>query len=703
MKNFLLCSFFLLIAFSGVLLAQQYPLVTLQDIQFVEDTTTDPPSPLNGDTVRVSGRVLVSPLVDPASDRRPIIWAGSRWVTYIQDSAGHVYGGLNIVQEDTSEATGQQTFFDLIDTTQIVTFTGRVYEFNTTTELVELVEPTSPIVITGSMPKRPDPIELQVSDFDNQGVYNFASEKYEGMYVIIRNVQTSDRNASTGVFNFHDADGNTMYMYDQSGYFTKRGHRLTGLTNYEPPQDGTILSYIRGVISTWNTGYRIVPMYPGDIGPTTQSPPSISTIRRDASEIYPNQSVEISAKLIDLDGTISEGRVYYTVDGGQRVMLPMSFSASDTLYKATIPGVNSDSSIVDFYVWAKDNNNNISINPVDTLHDNYFYLVLDRPVTIKDVQYSPFGGGYSAYTNYEVTIRGIVTADSSDIKGYGSSSFARNYIQMGEGPWSGIQMSFAGTIGTTLYGILRRGDDVTMTGIIQESFGVTRINNITSYTINSNGNPLPAPHLLTTGEMGIGGDGEVSKEQWESVLVEYQNAEITSINADGGSNFGEILVNDGTGDTRVELEDGSNSYQNGSGSPGTILVQLNATFDQLIGIMYYSFSNYKLVPRKDDDFINYTNVVDDNKLPINYGLEQNYPNPFNPSTTIQYSLPEAGTVNINIYNVLGENVKTIINNSTQAAGTYKAVFNASSLPSGIYFYRLEVNNFVQVKKMILMK
>jgi hypothetical protein len=203
--------------------------------------------------------------------------------------------------------------------------------------------------------------------------------------------------------------------------------------------------------------------------------------------------------------------------------------------------------------------------------------------------------------------------------------------------------------------------------------------------------------------MGIGGDGQVSKEQWESVLVEYQNAEITSINADGGSNFGEILVNDGTGDTRVELEDGSNSYQNGSGSPGTILVQLNATFDQLIGIMYYSFSNYKLVPRKDDDFINYTNVVDDNELPINYGLEQNYPNPFNPSTTIQYSLPEAGTVNINIYNVLGENVKTIINNSTQAAGTYKAVFNASSLPSGIYFYRLEVNNFVQVKKMILMK
>ncbi len=710
MKKFVLCSFFFLLALSGVLFAQSYPLVTIEDIQFQSDSSLlasgDLISPLDGDTVRFRGIVMVTPVVNAATDRRRIIAAGARWAAYIQDMDGQVYDnfdGMYMLQDDTTGAN-QGTFFDLVDTAQVVEFTAVVDEYFTTTEGLLLLNPVTPVQIINQLPKRPDPIELSVSDFDNGGTLNILAEKYESEYVVVRNIITSDRNLSNGTFTINDGLGNKMKMYDQSGYFTLRSHRLTGLTTYQPPQDGSFISYIRGTINTRTDGYYIVPLYPGDIGPITSSPPLITSIRRNSGEVSPNQAVEISARINDLDGTVQEGRVYYRVDGGQRMMLPMTYSASDTLYKGTIPGVNSDSSLVDFYIWAKDNEDLITINPVDTLTDNYFYLVLDRPVTINDVQYSPFGGGYSGYTNYAVTIRGIVTADSSDIKGYGSSSPARNYMQLGEGPWSGIQISFGGSVGTSLYGLSRRGDDLTITGTIQESFGVTRINNISAYTIHSTGNPLPTPHILTTGEIGTLGDGEVAKEKWESVLVAYQNAEITNINADGTSNFGEMYVSDGTGDTRVELEDGNNSYHNGSGEPGTILIEQGATLDELIGIMYYSFSNYKLVPRKDDDFVNYTtDVSDDNKIPTEYSLEQNYPNPFNPSTTIQYSLPEAGTVNINIYNILGENVKTIINNSTQTAGSYKAVFNASALPSGIYFYRLEVNDFVQVKKMILMK
>jgi hypothetical protein len=698
-KNLLIALFFVC---SGLIFAQQYPLVTIQDIQFVQDTTTDPPSPLNGDTVEVKGAVLVSPLVNPSTDRRPIIAAGARWVTYIEDKDGRVWGGLNILQEDTSAATGQQTFFDIIDTAQIVKFTGVVTEYYTTTEILYLVTPTTPISIDSVLSKRPDPIEVSVSDFDNGGVYNFASEKYEGMYVILRNVQTSDRNTSSGVFNFHDADGNTMHMYDQSGYFTLRAHRLTGLTNYDPPQDGSILSYIRGVINTRTDGYYLVPIYPGDIGPIVQSPPSITTIRRNSAEVAPNQAVQISAKIKDLDGTVQEGRLYYRVNGGGRVMLPMTFDPSDTSYKATIPGINSDSSIVDFYVWAQDNDALVSINPVDTLHDDYFYLVLNRPVTIQDVQYSPFGGGYSGYTNYSVTLHGVVTSDTSDIKGYGSTSFLRSYIQNGTGPWSGIEFSFGGSLGTELLN-LKRGDLVSLTGTIQESFGVTVINNITDYNVVSSNNPLPDPQVITTGEMGLLGDGEVEKEKWESVLVEYDNATITSINADGGSNFGEILVSDGTGDTRVELEDGSNSYHNGSGEPGTILVQLGASFQKLKGIMYYSYSNYKLVPRKDDDFVGYSTAVkDENSSPVAFNLEQNYPNPFNPSTKIVYSIPKSSNVTLKIFNILGQQVKTLVN-ETQSQGTYTVTFNASSLPSGIYFYSIEAGNYTEVKKMILLK
>ncbi len=704
MRRSLLLSFLFLV--SGLVFAQQYPLKTIQQIQFVPDSIIllgqDPPSPLNGDTVEVKGCVLVSPVVDPSNDRRPIIAAGARWVTYIEDENGNVWGGLNILQEDTSAATGQQTFFDIIDTAQVVKFTGVITEYYTTTEMLYLVTPTTPISIENTLPKRPDPIELQVSDFDDNGLYNYESEKYEGMYVILRNVQTSDRNTSSGVFNFHDAAGNTMHMYDQSGYFTLRAHRLTGLTEYEPPQDGTILSYIRGVINTRTDGYYIVPMYPGDIGPAIQSPPSITTIRRSSAEVATNQAVEISAKINDLDGSVQESRLYYRVDSGQRMMLPMTYNSTDSTYRAEIPGINSDSSVVDYFVWSMDNDSLVSINPIDTVHNDYFYLVLNRPVTIQDVQYSPFGGGYSGYTNYEVTLHGVITSDTSDIKGYGSTSFIRSYIQNGTGPWSGIELSFGGPLGTELL-TLQRGDLVIVTGTIQESYGVTVINNVSDYNVISPGNPLPDPQVITTGEIGLLGDGELEKEQWESVLVEYDDVTITNVNADGGSNFGEMLVNDGTGDTRVELEDGSNSYHNGSGEPGTIEVQLGATFQKLKGIMYYSYSNYKLVPRKDDDFVGYTTAVrEENSAPVSYNLEQNYPNPFNPSTKIVYSIPKESNVTLKIFNILGQQVKTLVNQS-QRQGTYTVTFNAASLPSGIYFYSIEAGNYNEVKKMILLK
>ncbi len=90
------------------------------------------------------------------------------------------------------------------------------------------------------------------------------------------------------------------------------------------------------------------------------------------------------------------------------------------------------------------------------------------------------------------------------------------------------------------------------------------------------------------------------------------------------------------------------------------------------------------------------------EIPLVYSLEQNYPNPFNPSTTIKYSLSEDGFVKLAVYNLLGEEVTTLTNNE-QKAGRYEVVFDASKLSSGIYMYRLESNNFLSIKKMILIK
>ncbi len=706
--------FFLYLFFAaGFSFAQEFPLVTIMDIQYLPDSIIsqgDHPSLMNGDTVRVRGVVMVRPVVDPVTDRRRVIAAGSRWSIFIQDESGAVWGGINALQHDTT-GPNQNTFLDLVDTAQIVEFTGYVEEFFTTTQLALLINPAVPVQVVGQLDKRPDPIELTIADFESDGALNFFAEKYEGMYVIIRNVFTSDRNTASGTFTINDGLGNKMYMYDQSGFFTKRVHRLTDITDYEPPVDGTTLSHIRGVINTRTDGYYITPLYPGDIA-VSATPPTITTVRRNIGVVQPNQNVTITANIIDLDGTVEEAKIYYRVNGGTYQSADMASVGGNTpeRYSGIIPGVSGDSSLVDFFIWARDNHNNTTTNPGDTTRNKYFYPVLNRPLTIQDVTYSPYGGGFSGFNNYRVTVSGIVTADTSDIPGFGSIG-PRVYIQNGEGPWSGILL-----LGFTALP-LKQGDHVTVSGTVIESFSVTSIDSLTQVVVNSSSNPVPAPQVVTTGEIGGKTSGTVQAEKWESVLVDFVNITVTDENADGSAgpdtpggsrNFGEIFINDGSGDLRVELQEGNHNYhnfwdENVINQPGMIYITEGSTFEGMAGVMYYSFGNYKLVPRKNDDFRGFISDIEEIDVqPSAFTLMQNYPNPFNPSTTIAYSIPEAAFVSIKIYNVLGQEVKSLINYE-QSAGTYKVIFDARDLTSGLYIYQIQAGKYNEVKKMMLLK
>lgn len=92
----------------------------------------------------------------------------------------------------------------------------------------------------------------------------------------------------------------------------------------------------------------------------------------------------------------------------------------------------------------------------------------------------------------------------------------------------------------------------------------------------------------------------------------------------------------------------------------------------------------------------------DNKLPENYQLSQNYPNPFNPATIINYTIPNNSNVKLEIFNLLGQSVITLVD-KYQSAGEYSVKFSAEKLNSGIYLYRLSSGNFTQTRKMILVK
>ena len=96
------------------------------------------------------------------------------------------------------------------------------------------------------------------------------------------------------------------------------------------------------------------------------------------------------------------------------------------------------------------------------------------------------------------------------------------------------------------------------------------------------------------------------------------------------------------------------------------------------------------------------------EIPADYTLLQNFPNPFNPMTTISYSLPEESNVTIKIFNTLGNEVGTIVN-ERQNTGSYNVSYNAMSLSSGVYFYRIEAYSlkdsrvFIETKKMSVIK
>jgi len=141
-------------------------------------------------------------------------------------------------------------------------------------------------------------------------------------------------------------------------------------------------------------------------------------------------------------------------------------------------------------------------------------------------------------------------------------------------------------------------------------------------------------------------------------------------------------------------------------------------FPEAIGIdQIVVFPDFNLGGRTQDNIIYFDNIsfysnsvgVDNRNetFPQGFALEQNFPNPFNPVTTFRYDLPENGHVNIIIYDMLGKQVKTLIN-QTQDAGYRSIIWNATNdygkpVSAGIYLYHIQAGEFVQTKKMVLLK
>ncbi|MCK9424466.1 MAG: metallophosphoesterase [Ignavibacteriaceae bacterium] len=125
------------------------------------------------------------------------------------------------------------------------------------------------------------------------------------------------------------------------------------------------------------------------------------------------------------------------------------------------------------------------------------------------------------------------------------------------------------------------------------------------------------------------------------------------------------------------------------------------------GKLYYYRVKYRDHNLKWSDWSNVTSFntlsgVRDYNIPTVYALEQNFPNPFNPTTKINYQLPKNSFVTLKIFDVLGNEISTLVNEE-HVAGNYQVFFNGSNLSSGVYFYKIQAGDFVETKKLILMK
>ncbi len=254
-------------------------------------------------------------------------------------------------------------------------------------------------------------------------------------------------------------------------------------------------------------------------------------------------------------------------------------------------------------------------------------------VSIHDIQYTTDDTGDSPYLGTTVSTGGIVTAIN---EGYGF------FIQSGSGPWSGIYV-YDNTNTVAI------GDSVTFTGLVDEYYNLTELKELTDLTIVSHNNELKVSGVTTA---------DINKEEYEGCLVSIYNAVCT--NTDLG--YGEWEVDDGSGPCRVD--DLMVEYAPESGSPYSVT-----------GVVYFSYSNYKLEPRDMNDIKIVTGMADQAEFKFHV-----FPNPTTDILKVSSKTNKEGEVIL--YDALG---KTIVKEHKDFS---RFTIDLSGLPEGIYFMKI---------------
>lgn len=316
-------------------------------------------------------------------------------------------------------------------------------------------------------------------------------------------------------------------------------------------------------------------------------------------------------------------------------------------------------------------------------------------LSITDIQYSEeMGSGEddcypSSYTGEIVTLSGLVSHTASD---------GKFFIQDSNDPWSGLYV-YDFNINPA------RGDEILLTGEIDEYFGLTELKNVSSHEIITSENWVPPYHTYQMSEAMDQLSCNSEMEGLEGLLVEVNIATIDSLDqfgnlytTDSDDNvvkFGDYFYNDP--DIPWLDEGGSYSVEQLVGS------LCNNWFR---GVVSYSYGEYLIYPRDYDDIsigLSITESIQPYEISIT-----NYPNPFNPSTTLHFNLIRSELTSLNIYDIKGNLIRNLISESFLSAGDYSFVWNAYNdigqrVSSGVYVVILESGKLRTTRSIQLIK
>ena len=668
--------------------------LTIKQLQYVPDDSLNAGKQNSlyvGDTVTVTGIVIAAPRISPGG---PLLFAlGNANTMYIVDENGGAWSGLNVRASDS--VASASTLLTAVDTGFVVRITGVVTQYFSTTQF-ELGKVASwnadrQVEVLDTKPRRPEPTEIKITDLVNGDPKAFipASQQWEGAYVVIKDasVGTVTKNTSTGRYTWTvtDGKGNSIGVYDQSVYF--RGGSQGFDPNWAPPPAGTQLTSIRGVITSSGQGIVIAPIYPGDIV-LGSFPPTIRGLKRDIGIPTSSQEVTVTATVETArpGGSIATAELEYGQGATSLGKVTMTWDATSKLATGKIPA-QADGAVIWYTLKATDDKNESALYPAAGAKARPFFIVRNGATRIRDIQYTPYSDGAPGCLDATVSVRGTVVSAAD------STSLSLVYLMDDTAPWSGIMVR-----GDAAIRALALGEDVTVSGKVAEGYSSATNGNtaiIDATVVTKHGTAaVPAPVNLTTGAFrsGVVTDGTPDAEQWEGMLVRFATLTVTARNADApaGSNFGEFLVTDGSGDMRVDdFGSWKKVYTTDSSKTTLTLLKEGTRLASLTGIMFFNFGNYKLEPRNAGDFDGVTGISYTPASPARATLHASYPNPVAAGSvaTLRFETAETGSASLALFDALGRRVVTLFEGETRP-GQYSVPFNTASLAPGVYHYQL---------------